>query len=384
VLRKRKTSSADMIRPTNRKRVQERRRRSEHLSDISRQEVKRIDDNEEALKNELARMEATDSQWNPPMGFGILQALRVLNAPVDPVLTKNGHWIQPEDLDDIPAMYDSYLNVNCLYYSLVGVLAIETSLFLEVPAENASPLCQWLITISRFCWCANGVWSMSAVVAAFHTLWALYATPRWARRNFIFQNARTIACVYVLGAPNFAMMLFGTITGVIGNILAQDGHKRRDWIAALLGLAVGLSVTIAFVLCSGSLIAKVIRPWKIANDHLTKAKRRCSDTGVSVDAFYDNYEYGNTANDKMNEPDFEVPDVHAAGLDGLRMPALANQLTEAGLTLEKMQRVKNEVLLDTLIKSAGVQKAGDRLDVILYVRDAAVVHDSSLGAGNME
>jgi len=94
--------------------VQQRRKRSEHLSDVSRQEIKRIEDNEQALKNELARMEATDSQWNPPMGFGFLQGLRVLNAAADPVLAKNGHWIQPEDLDDIPAMYDSYLNVNCL------------------------------------------------------------------------------------------------------------------------------------------------------------------------------------------------------------------------------------------------------------------------------
>ena len=39
----------------------------------------------------------------------------------------------------------------------------------------------------------------------------------------------------------------------------------------------------------------------------------------------------------MNEPDFEIPDVHAAGLAGLDMPAIAQQLTDAGLTLEKMK-----------------------------------------------
>lgn len=366
-----------MIRATNRKQTH-RPKRSGHISDISRQEVKRIDDNEEALKNELARMEATDSQWDPPMGFGILQALRVLNAPMDPVLTKNGHWIQPEDLDDIPSMYDSYLNVNCLYYSLVGVLAIETSLFMKVPPADASPLSQWLITISRFCWCANGIWSMAAVVGAFHTLWALYATPRWARRNFIFQNARTMAAVYVLGAPNFGLMLIGTITGTMGNILSQEGHQRRDWIAALLGLGVGLCVAVAFVLCSGSLIAKTVRPWKIANDHLLKVKRRHSETGVSINDFYDNYDYGNVSNHKINEPDFEIPDVHAAGLAGLNITAASQLLTDAGLTLKKMQRVNNEVLLDTLIESAGVYKAGDRLEVILYVRDAAIVSASTL------
>ena len=116
-----------------------------------------------------------------------------------------GNWIQPEDLDDIPAMFDSYLNVNCLYYSLVGVLAIETSLTLEIPDPDAPAYAQWLITVSRFCWAANGVWSMSAVVASFHILWSIYATPTWAKRRFIFENSRTISIVYALGAPNFAM-----------------------------------------------------------------------------------------------------------------------------------------------------------------------------------
>ena len=359
-----------MLPTANRKRIQQRRQRSGHLEGVTKNDVRRLNDNEEALKNELLRLEATDSQWDTPIGFGFIQALRVLNAPFDPVLSKMGEWVQPDDLDDIPAMNDSYLNVNCLYFSLVGVLAIETSLFLEIPPEGASELCQWLITVSRFCWCANGIWSMSAVVGTFHILLSLYATPRWARRNFIFQNSRILASVYSLGAPNFALMLFGVMTGVIGNILAQEGHTRKDWIAAALGMGVGFGVTALFVLCSGSLMAKVIRPWKIANDNLTKAKRRYSRTGGSIDDFYDNYDYGNTSNNKLNEPDFEIPDVHAAGLSELNMPAVAIQLTDSGLTLEKMRRVKNEVLLDALIKSAGVDKAGDRLDVILYVRDA--------------
>ena len=88
------------------------------------------------------------------MGFNLLSALRILNAPGDKILNNTGYWIQPEDLDDIPGMFDSYLNVNCLYYSLVGVLAVETSLFLEIPNEDAPLFAQWLITVSRFCWAA--------------------------------------------------------------------------------------------------------------------------------------------------------------------------------------------------------------------------------------
>ena len=102
-------------------------------------------------------------------------------------------------------MFDSYLNVNCLYYSLVGVLAIETSLYLPIPDPSAPAYAQWLITVSRFCWAANGIWSMAAVVASFHILWSIYATPTWAKRRFVFDNSRTISTVYALGAPNFAM-----------------------------------------------------------------------------------------------------------------------------------------------------------------------------------
>lgn len=53
-------------------------------------------------------------------------------------------------------MFDSYLNVNCLYYSLVGILAIETSIYLELPNPDAGWPAQWLLTLSRFCWAANG------------------------------------------------------------------------------------------------------------------------------------------------------------------------------------------------------------------------------------
>ena len=129
------------------------------------------------------------------MGFNILSGLRILNAPMDPVFSNTGYWIQPEDLEDIPAMFDSYLNINCLYYSLVGVLAIETSLSLEIPSPDAPAYAQWLITISRFCWAANGVWSMAAVVASFHILWSVYATPTWAKRRFVFDNSRSISVV---------------------------------------------------------------------------------------------------------------------------------------------------------------------------------------------
>ena len=89
-------------------------KRPSHLTDVSTKE-KHLE-NDDAIKEELLRIEASDdSTWSHPMGFNLLSALRILNAPADPILNNTGYWIQPEELEDIPAMFDSYLNVNCLY-----------------------------------------------------------------------------------------------------------------------------------------------------------------------------------------------------------------------------------------------------------------------------
>lgn len=67
------------------------RRRSTHLTaEVSTRE-KQVE-NDDALKNELARLEAIDSTWKHPMGFKLLAALRILNAPADPVLNDTGEF----------------------------------------------------------------------------------------------------------------------------------------------------------------------------------------------------------------------------------------------------------------------------------------------------
>ena len=48
--------------------------------------------------------------------------------------------------------------------------------------------------------------------------------------------------------------LIGVVTGVIGSIVNQEGFSQKDVISAALGLGLGFTVTIIFVLCSGSLV----------------------------------------------------------------------------------------------------------------------------------
>jgi hypothetical protein len=152
------------------------------------------------------------------------------------------------------------------------VLAIENSLYSPNASPDAPEWLQWLNAVSRFCWAANGVWSFAAVIASFHILWCVYVTPRWAKRRFILDNSKTISLVYALGAPNFAMMLIGTITGVMANVFNQGEYSQRDWVSAAAGLGLGCTVVFVFVLASGSLISKVVRPWKLADQNLITNK----------------------------------------------------------------------------------------------------------------
>ena len=134
-----------------------------------------------------------------------------------------------------------------------------------------------------------------------------------------------------------------------------------------------LIVTGIFVLCSGSLIAKVVRPWKIADDNLQSEKRRWSDIGRHTDSFHDNYRQSSKEDP---DGDFVIYDTEEAGFGSLN-PEVAQKLCAAGLDLEMLQKVNNEVLLDQLLSSAGVERAGDRLRVILFVRDASPVSSSA-------
>ena len=76
------------------------RKRSAHLADTSCQH--KLLNHEAALKKEIERLESHDSHWIHPTGFHMLNVLRLLILPFDPVLGKTGHWIQPEDPEDIP------------------------------------------------------------------------------------------------------------------------------------------------------------------------------------------------------------------------------------------------------------------------------------------
>jgi len=96
--------------PKNKKNPKKVAMRSSHLAGTSIKDI--ILENDKTLKDELVRLESTDSAWSHPIGFNLLGALQILNAPMDPVLNNTGYWIQPEDLEDIPAMFDSYLNAG--------------------------------------------------------------------------------------------------------------------------------------------------------------------------------------------------------------------------------------------------------------------------------
>lgn len=170
-----------------------------------------------------------------------------------------------------------------------------------------------------------------------------------------------MTAVYSFGAPNFLLLILGIVTGVLGNVFNQEGYTNKDWISAALGLGLGCTITMIFIIFSGNLISQVIRPWKIAEQNLKTQQQLFPQTGRFVDQFYDN-----------NIPDDDPNDIIEAGFGQLEMPLVAKKLCSAGLTSEMLQRVNNELLLDQLLQGAGVDKAGNRLRVILYIRDSPV------------
>lgn len=176
-----------------------------------------------------------------------------------------------------------------------------------------------------------------------------------------------------MGAPNFALMLIGSITGVMGNIVTQHKFTNMDWISAAAGLSLGTTVTFIFVLCSGSLIAKVVRPWKVADENLRDQRLRWSKTAMrrgSTDEFFENRRQSSIqSTDDDTGEDLAIYDIDEAGFGPLEMSFIAQKLCGAGLTMEMLRKVKDEVLLESLLRESGVDKAGDRLKIIFFIRD---------------
>ena len=167
-----------------------------HVLASHRKEERRLED--DLVRQTVQEIEADDS-WKHPISNNILGSMRIFNAFTDPVLRRTGDWVLPEEPDDIPVMYESYLHVLTVYYSLVGVLSAEMGLSMNAPDPETTPkLYQYINLVSRVCFVANTTWSFGAVVSAFHLLWALYATPAHVRRRFVLENPHQFSAVSVL------------------------------------------------------------------------------------------------------------------------------------------------------------------------------------------
>ena len=68
---------------------------------------------------------------------------------------------------------------------------------------------------------------------------------------------------------------------------------------------------------------------------------------------------------KLNAgPDY---DTHAAGSTTVRRRRLFAEAAAAGIDKDSMKSLNNDILLETILEKAGIEKAGDRLMIILQI-----------------
>lgn len=145
-----------------------------------------------------------------------------------------------------------------------------------------------------------------------------------------------------MGAPNFFLTLVATGTGAIAHA-AEQPDAEIGVPAILCGIIFGFLITVYLAVTGGSLLAKSMRPWK--------------------QAFLKVESLGSQDQEKQKEEGF------AASAKIPISNEIMDRIESAGLTMPLLKALNNEILLEKLLVDAGVQSPGDRVRVILAVRE---------------
>ena len=256
---------------------------------------------------------------------------------------------EPEGLADL---IEAYLGQVSLYFSLVGVMATEFALS-DMPEDDTTDF--WpdlLAAISRGSWFLLAITCLTGVAGAIHLIWTVHTVPLVQRRRFILDHELCFSIVYAVAPLTFVVLFVALITGGLSLALSAPIIVRASIIIAI---ALGVIVAATEVYTSGKIMEAAFRPWDLADRELQG--RVSSKKGTIFAA----------------PPEEDgCPQLHAF-LQNLDLLGCEVGFREAGLTLPLLLKVAKELkspaFLDSALRSAGVTKAGSRLEIILGIND---------------
>jgi len=328
--------------------------RASHKAVSSR--VEKAED--EDLKLHLKAIEA-DGRWHPT-GRKWWTPLLIILGFFHPAYRNTHKYLLPENQEDIVDMTESYFAMLTLFYSLVGVMAVEMSLSespVELETESGARLV--LISLSRLGWFALGPLCLTCVAGCIHVVWSLQAISPHVRRRFVLDHQLFFSMPYSLAPICFVLLHISIISGSVASAL----RAQADWLrlSEITGLVLGTVPAVALVYASGHIMEDAFRPWWLADKRKSMADKYRSESqkGTAVAESTNKMSSIEDEETKSNLVALGLPFVEELlALDGLTWKTLMSLLKETG----------SHALLDSMLFGVGVEKAGHRAAIILRLQ----------------
>eukprot|EP00941_MAST-03F_sp_MAST-3F-sp1_P002604 g2604.t1 len=324
---------------------------------------------DDALRANVAMVESSSDNWHPT-GRHFFSPLKILLGILHTAFRNTHAYLQPEKQEDIVEMLESYLSMLTLFYSLVGVAAVELSMEPVDLADNVSDNSFEVITasISRAGWFALGPICLTAVAASIHSLWSIQAVPVHKRRRHLLRHQFHYSLPYAVAPPTF-LILHISIFSASASSVAQAPNAWFKY-TGIVGMVIGFLPILPLVYTSGAMIEDAFRPW-VKGATIQNIYKNKNKTQPTVDDDGINYNASATDTTSVDLPGHKCTELHR-NLQELGLGFCEELIELEGLNWETMQNIcettQSFLLIDRMLESAGIAKAGHRCEIILRLQ----------------
>eukprot|EP01043_Picozoa_sp_COSAG02_P004529 COSAG02_NODE_119_length_35335_cov_12.823192_9_plen_410_part_00 len=333
---------------------------------------------DEALRDCVTALE-TQGDWWHPTGRSWRSPLKILLGVCHPAYRNTHAYLQPEKQEHIVDMIESYLSMLALFNSLVGVAAIEMSMHpvdLSVRmSQNGTEML--LLSISRCGWFALGPICLTSVAAGIHVLWSIQAVPVSQRRKHLLNNELYYSMPYSIAPLTFLLLHVSIFSGCLASVLRSQSNWLK--IAEICGMVIGFIPVFPLVYASGAMIQDAFRPWMIGakkqgHDGTREGGERQSSLSDLSHEMTDTRN-NNSKGGPSGEHNDAAPSCEElrSNLQCLGLEFCQDLILLEGLTWVMMRDIikttSSYLLVDRMLESAGIAKAGHRAAIILMLHE---------------